>query len=389
MYFIGIDISKYKHDCFIVSDTGEVIFDVFTFQNTNQGFSEFLQRLNILDSSQEKRIGFESTSHYSMNLKLFLEKHGFSFMEIQPALISQHKKTRSLRITKSDQIDARAISSWLMIAEYKPYPTSFYHIFSLKSLTRLRFSYIKQRTMHLIKMTDILDLIFPEFKSFFKDKFSKTALHILEKYGSPSRIASMRTTSYDELRRISRGKFSMQKFLELRKLAKNTVGVTNDILEIELASVIRIFHQVDEEIRHIENQIETLTLELNRPILTIKGIGVQSAAVIISEYGDISAFSSPSKMLSYAGLEPAYFQSGTYEHNGHMVKRGSSHLRCAILNCCLPLIQFNMVFAQYYAKKRAEGKPHMVALTHVAKKLIRVIFTLETTGQAFDENKLR
>lgn len=389
MYFIGIDVSKYKHDCFIVSDTGEVIFDVFTFQNTNQGFSEFLQRLNILDSSQEKRIGFESTSHYSMNLKLFLEKHSFSFMEIQPALISQHKKTRSLRITKSDQIDARAITSWLMIAEYKPYPTSFYHIFSLKSLTRLRFSYIKQRTMHLIKMTDILDLIFPEFKPFFKDKFSKTALHILEKYGSPSRIASMRTTSYDELRRISRGKFSMQKFLELRELAKNTVGVTNDILEIELASVIRIFHQVDEEIRHIENQIETLTLELNRPILTIKGIGVQSAAVIISEYGDISAFSSPSKMLSYAGLEPGYFQSGTYEHNGHMVKRGSSHLRCAILNCCLPLIQFNMVFAQYYAKKRAEGKPHMVALTHVAKKLIRVIYALETTGQVFDESKLR
>lgn len=389
MYFIGIDVSKYKHDCFIVSDTGEVIFDVFTFQNTNQGFSEFLQRLNILDSSQEKRIGFESTSHYSMNLKLFLEKHSFSFMEIQPALISQHKKTRSLRITKSDQIDARAITSWLMIAEYKPYPTSFYHIFSLKSLTRLRFSYIKQRTMHLIKMTDILDLIFPEFKPFFKDKFSKTALHILEKYGSPSRIASMRTTSYDELRRISRGKFSMQKFLELRELAKNTVGVTNDILEIELASVIRIFHQVDEEIRHIENQIETLTLELNRPILTIKGIGVQSAAIIISEYGDISAFSSPSKMLSYAGLEPGYFQSGTYEHNGHMVKRGSSHLRCAILNCCLPLIQFNMVFAQYYAKKRAEGKPHMVALTHVAKKLIRVIYALETTGQVFDESKLR
>lgn len=389
MYFIGIDVSKYKHDCFIVSNAGEVVFDVFTFQNSSQGFSEFLQRLNTLDSSQEKRIGFESTSHYSMNLKLFLEKHSFSFMEVQPTLICQHKKTRSLRITKSDQIDARAITSWLMIAEYKPYPTSFYHIFSLKSLTRLRFSYIKQRTMYLIKMTDILDFIFPEFKPFFKNKFSKTALHILEKYGSPNKIASMRTTSYDELRRISRGKFSMHKFLELRELSKNTVGVTNDILETELASVIRLYHQIDEEIQHIENQIETLTLELNRPTLTIKGIGIQSAAVIISEYGDISAFSSPSKMLSYAGLEPGYFQSGTSERNGHMVKHGSSHLRCAILNCCLPLIQFNMVFAQYYAKKRAEGKPHMVALTHVAKKLIRVIYALETTGQAFDESKLR
>lgn len=389
MYFIGIDISKYKHDCLIVSDTGEAVFDVFTFQNTLEGFNELLHRLNILDPLQEKRIGFESTSHYSMNLKLFLEKHGFSFMEVQPALISQHKRSQSLRMTKSDRIDARAITSWLMNAEYKPYPTSFYHIFSLKSLTRLRFSYIKQRTIYLIKLTDILDLIFPEFKPFFNNKFSKTALYILKKYGSPSKIASMRATSYDELRRISRGKFSMQKFLELRELSKNTVGVSNDMMEIELLSVLRLYHQIDEEIKYVENQIERLTLELHRPILTIKGIGVQSAAVILSEYGNISAFSSPSKMLSYAGLEPGYFQSGTYEHNGHMVKHGSSHLRCAIFNCCLPLIQFNMVFAQYYAKKRVEGKSHTVALTHVAKKLIRIIYTLETTGQAFDESKLR
>ena len=55
-------------------------------------------------------------------------------------------------------------------------------------------------------------------------------------------------------------------------------------------------------------------------------------------------------MLSFAGLEPGYFQSGQSEHTGHMVKRGSSHLRCAIMNCCLPLIQFNMTFAEFYAK---------------------------------------
>ncbi len=79
MYFIGIDVSKYKHDCFIVSDTGEVIFDVFTFQNTNQGFSEFLQRLNILDSSQEKRIGFESTSHLHSKILGFFLINGSDF----------------------------------------------------------------------------------------------------------------------------------------------------------------------------------------------------------------------------------------------------------------------------------------------------------------------
>lgn len=389
MYFIGIDISKYKHDCFIVSSEGEAPFGVFSFENNKAGFEMFLDKLNSLDISEEKRIGFESTSHYSLNLKLFLEKHNYTFMEFQPVLISQYGKALSLRKTKTDAIDAQTIARWLMNVDYKPYPHSFYHNYSLKSLTRLRFSLIKQRNLYLIKLTDILDHTFPEFKPFFNDSFGATALHILEKYGNPTKIANMRTTSYDELRRLSRGKFSMQKFLKLKELAKDTVGESNYIFELELSCVLRLYKQIDAEIAKLEQEITALTNELNRLTTTIPGVGVLSAAVILSEYGDISKFKSPAQMLSFAGLEPGYYQSGQSEHTGHMVKRGSSHLRCAIMNCCLPLIQFNMVFAEFYAKKRSEGKPHRVALSHVAKKLIRVIYTLETTNQPFDADKLR
>ena len=389
MYFIGIDISKYKHDCFIVSSEGEAPFGVFSFENNKAGFEMFFDKLNSLDISEEKRIGFESTSHYSLNLKLFLEKHNYTFMEFQPALISQYGKALSLRKTKTDAIDAQTIARWLMNVDYKPYPHSFYHNYSLKSLTRLRFSLIKQRNLYLIKLTDILDHTFPEFKPFFNDSFGATALYILEKYGNPTKIANMRTTSYDELRRLSRGKFSMQKFLKLKELAKDTVGESNYIFELELSCVLRLYKQIDAEIAKLEQEITALTNELNRPTTTIPGVGVLSAAVILSEYGDISKFKSPAQMLSFAGLEPGYYQSGQSEHTGHMVKRGSSHLRCAIMNCCLPLIQFNMVFAEFYAKKRSEGKPHRVALSHVAKKLIRVIYTLETTHQPFDADKLR
>ena len=94
-------------------------------------------------------------------------------------------------------------------------------------------------------------------------------------------------------------------------------------------------------------------------------------------------------MLSFAGLEPGYYQSGTSEYKGHMVKRGSSNLRFTLMNLCIPLIQYNMVFAEYYAKKRTEGKSHRVACSHVIKKLIRVIFTLEKNDMDFDPLKLR
>ena len=71
------------------------------------------------------------------------------------------------------------------------------------------------------------------------------------------------------------------------------------------------------------------------------------------------------------------------------MKRGSSQLRYVLMNCVIPLIKFNPVFASYSHKKRLEGKPHRVALSHTAKKLVRVIYTLETKGIDFDASLLR
>ena len=86
MYFVGIDISKFKHDCFIVDNNGEVIVSSWSFANDQEGFLLFKEILDGLEG--EIRIGFESTGHYTDNIRLFLERHHFSFMELNPLLIS-------------------------------------------------------------------------------------------------------------------------------------------------------------------------------------------------------------------------------------------------------------------------------------------------------------
>jgi transposase len=114
-------------------------------------------------------------------------------------------------------------------------------------------------------------------------------------------------------------------------------------------------------------------------ITSIKGLGIISSAVILSEYGDISLFDTPEKMQSYAGLDPSTFQSGTNQNQvGRMVKHGSSYLRYRILMCCFQLLSRNEVLYEYYRKKKDEGKGHWTALSHVARKLIRIIHHIET-----------
>ena len=387
MYFVGIDISKFKHDCAIIDELGDVITPSWSFQNDREGFSLFRELLDALDG--EKKIGLEATGHYGQNLKLFLENNGFTFMEFNPLLINRFVRSKSLRKTKTDSIDALMIARYLMTVEYKPYPPSFYTFEKLKSLTRFRDSLIRQRSKQLVELTNILDKVFPEFKPFFKGKFSVTALYILAHYASPEKISNMNSKSYESLRRLSRGRFSMVDFVELKSLARNTVGATNDYLLQEMEITIDIYNQLQSKVEEIEQQINDCVLVLDPPILTIPGIGVSSAAVILSEFGDFSKFSSPSKLLSFAGMEPRYFQSGTSECTGKMVKHGSSHLRYAIMNCAQTVINNEPTFAAYYAKKRAEGKGHRVALSHIAKKLLRVIYTLQTKELTYNPEFIR
>lgn len=309
-------------------------------------------------------------------------------MEVNPVLISEYKKSKTLRRTKTDSVDCESIARWLMTVEYKPHSKGFYHAYSLKSLTRLRDKLIRQRSFYLVKITNVLDHTFPEFKPFFHERFSKTALYLLENYGSAEKMARMNSASYEKLRSLSRGKFSPQQFLQLKELAANTVGVSNSIFDVELNSLLSLYKSLVKEIDAIEKEINKLIEEVHPHYMSIPGIGPLSAAVIYSEYGDISNFANPGQMLAFAGIEPGINESGTESHGGRMVKRGSSQLRYTLINCCLPLIRFDMTFATYYAKKRGEGKPHRVAITHVTKKLIRVIYALEMKDIDFNTQKL-
>ena len=180
MIYVGIDISKYKHDCFICNNLGEIIVENLSFENTKKGFQQFLDLLKPYDKSNV-HIGLEATGHYGLNLKLFLEENNYTFMEFNPLLVKEFSKSLSLRKTKTDKADAMIIAQKLLSVPYKPNSKLFYHKYSIKSLSRLRETLVKQRSKYMVQMTNILDIIFPEFKPFFSNRFSVTSLYILEK----------------------------------------------------------------------------------------------------------------------------------------------------------------------------------------------------------------
>ena len=126
MYFVGTDISKFKHDCAVINELSDTITPSWSLRGP------FFSQKAVDSLEGEKKIGVEATGHYGQNLKLFLETNGFTFMEFNPLLISRIIRSKSLRNTKTYSIDAYSIAHYLMTVEYKPYPPSFYHLDKLK-----------------------------------------------------------------------------------------------------------------------------------------------------------------------------------------------------------------------------------------------------------------
>ena len=153
---------------------------------------------------------------------------------------------------------------------------------------------------------------------------------------------------------------------------------------LELKYTIKLIQELDKEIDEIENEIKIIMDKINSPILTIPGISYRMGAMIIAEIGSFSNFDSPDKILAFAGLSPSTYQSGNFNSShSHMEKRGSKYLRYALFNATKFVCNWEPTFSTYLFQKRSEGKHYNAAISHVTKKLVRVIFQLEKQGNHF------
>lgn len=388
-YFVGIDIAKFKHDCFIADDSGCVIREHFSFKNNKDGFEFLLSILKSLKPKGQIKIGFESTGHYHFNLKLMLEANGFDYVEFNPLLVHKFATTQTLRRTKTDKKDSKLITKYLMTIDYKPYVNSFYHINNLKSLCRLRETLITDRTRFLNQITSYLDQIFPEFKPLFDNGLNKSAFYLLTHYMTPKKMSKLDPNKYSKMKADLKHPISYQKICQIKDAAINTVGHSSEALEYALKTSLTTYLFIDNEIEKLENKISEVYLSLDYKIHTIKGIGILTAAGIASEIGNFDAFITRNQILAYAGLEPSKNDSGEHNGNGKMVKHGSSYLRKYLMNAAETFYVYNPSISNLYWKKRNEGKHHRVALSHVARKLVNVIFTLEKHKVDFNPNLVK
>lgn len=387
MIYVGIDVAKDKHDCFITNSEGEALSGSFIIQNNKDGFDSLFDKIcSVAESISDVKIGLEATGHYSRNIHAYLVEKGLTTYLLNPLQTSLYRKGLSLRKTKTDKVDARTIAMMLMSGiDIESYTASSYHSEELKSLTRYRYTKVQERSKLKASFSRLVNILFPELEPIVSDLHIVSVYALLDEFPGASHVASAHLTRLSHLLTdTSKGRFTKETAVIIRDTARVSIGSVSEMTSMELRQTIRLIREYDSVIDEIEASIKTIMAEMTPPIISIKGMGWRMGSIIIAEIGDFSSFSSPDKILAYAGLSPSTYQSGQLDSSySKMEKRGSRYLRWAILQATKYVCHWEPVFQQYLAKKIGEGKHYNVAITHAAKKLIRVMYKLQTSGQSY------
>ena len=387
MIFVGIDVAKDKHDCFITNTDGEVLFKSFTITNNLDGFDELYQKIeSVMEDVSKVKVGLEATGHYSYNLLGYLLDKGLPTYVINPLHTNLYRKSLSLRQTKTDKVDAHTIASMLMSdVNLKSYSDTSYHNEELKSLTRYRFDKVKERAQLKQSISRLVCILFPELEKLVPTLHQNSVYELLYEFPGAKHVANAHLTRLSNLvETASKGHYTKDTAITFREAARTSIGSNMPAKSLELKHTIKLIRELDAEIEEIENEIKIIMDEINSPILSIPGISYRMGAMIIAETGDFSKFDSPDKILAFAGMSPSTYQSGQLDNcYARMEKRGSRYLRYALYNATAYVCLWDPTFKAYLAKKRSEGKHYYVALSHATKKLIRVIYQLETSGQQY------
>ena len=390
MYIVGIDIGKNHHEASIVSPEGKQIGRSLRFATTHKGADSLMRFIFKNIGNSPCVFGMEATGHYWYPIYSFLKAKGYTIYVINP-IQSDSLRKMYIRQTKNDSIDSFLIAEVIRFGQFTTTSMADENILAMRQLCRYRDSVISSRTEIKLRISTIMEQIFPEYEKQFSSLWLSTSMGILEKYLTPENIEN---APIDELFEIikdkSHNRLTIAKAISIKEAAADTFGIkiAQDAFSFQLKQLIDRMNFLDKQIEALDIEIMKYYEQFDCYLHTIPGIGIIGAATILAEIGDISRFKNSSALVAFAGIDPTVRQSGEFNstHN-HMSKRGSPYLRHAIFLAATTCSFHNSPLNAYYKKKRDQGKHHLTATGAVARKLTTVIYAVLRDSKPYEPKK--
>jgi transposase len=260
----------------------------------------------------------------------------------------------------------------------------------------MRESLSKNLNMIKNKVDHWLDKYFPEFNDVFADWEGKAALISLTEFSTPEEVLS---TGVQEIIRIwkkgVKRAVGNQRAVRLIDAAKVSIGIKEGLrmAKNELKANLEQYRLYLKQNEQLEIEIEELAFQVPgvKEMVSIKGVGIMTAAGFIAEVGDIKRFTHPSQIQKLAGLNLVESSSGKHKGKTSISKRGRARLRALLFRVIMPLVSKNDEFKmlhEYYTTREDNPLKKKQSLVLLCCKLIRIFFTVITKKVEYNPQKL-
>ena len=387
---VAVDIGMLSnHGCCTTADGRST--KTFMFDNTREGLDKLWSM--VLASKRrfqcnEVIVGYESTGPYGEPLMYYLKQKPVKIVQVNPLHTKRMSEINDNSPLKTDRKDPRVIADVIRIGHALSVVVPEGDAAYLRRINKARERHIKERTALINQLRQFVFLIFPEFTRVIKTIYCKTALYILKKYTTPTRIEQVQEEKLgEEIRRQSMGQLGPEHATALINFAKTTIGIQEGKggLIIDIQHVLIQLEMVERLIAELEHEME-ITLQrisYSGKLLSIKGLGIVTVAGLIGEVGDFTKFTTQSEIAKLAGLDLYEVSSGKRQGQRRISKRGRSLLRKILYYAAVQTIRKNGIMHDYYQRLIGRGMKRVMALVAISRKLLRIIFAMVRDGSEF------
>lgn len=389
--YVGVDISKYKFDACIKNDENQIIMKPKTYAQNMNDMHRFMNDIDKAKTNETTKIliGLESTSRYHRNLMGYLLKHGYNVREFNPIEIFGLRKGR-IRNTKTDKIDAEIITTALMldsIENTERYLKDQNHI-RMRELGLLHNRLIERSSRLKTELREALSILCPGYDIIFTDVLGKSSKEILRRSVKLTKLFDITQHEVESILKknfMKTGSITEKAERVMESFEKTTMPeYYKETLVVQVRFILDQHDLLLKQLKMLEARINRAIRDVDPISKSIPGVGPLTCAVVLGIYGNMNRFTGNKAVTAYAGLDPRVYQSGkSVNRTGRISKRGNRFLRKYLTNAALVAIKHNPVIKKKYADLRKRGKPHNVALTACARKLLLIIYSVEKNQKRF------
>jgi len=389
---VGVDIAKSVHYARFVDYRGMEVGKTVSFTSDKKGFEKIITQIDKICNMKTIKnpfnkiiVGMEPTGHYWKPFADWLVKKEYMVVCVNPYHTKKAKELDDNSQTANDKKDAITIARLVKDGRYfAPYlPEGVYS--ELRTLTNIRHGILKRNSAAKNNIIAVIDEYFPEITTVFKNPLTgKASRQVLKSCPFPVMILALGESGVlEEIKKAVKKTVGVKKVRELLVAAADSIGVEYGLesAHLKLRILLEELELVEKQLVEVEVTMEKMlhSTGYSKQILSIKGIGVISAASFLGEVGDPLRFDNDRQISNYAGYNLTEDSSGKSKSGTVISKRGRSQLRSVLYKMALVMVAQNNEMKQLYGYlKTRKNNPlkKKQALVVISKKIITIIYSL-------------